>query len=130
MIVRVIIIVGILTISLFSFRAAAQEEKDSSWYKSFPNYDVVPEFQGGIEGFKNYISLNLRKVNGVAGRKLIATFVVEKDGSLSGIKIDRGINDEADNEAIRVLKLSPKWKPCTQKNIPVRVAYSIPITFN
>jgi protein TonB len=61
---------------------------------------------------------------------LIASFVVEKDGSLTDIKVTRGINEAADSEAVRVVKLLPKWKPATQNKIVCRVAYSIPITFD
>jgi protein TonB len=56
--------------------------------------------------------------------------VVEKDGSLTDIKVARGINDEADREAVRVIKLSPKWKPASQAGKLMRVAYSIPVLFN
>jgi TonB family protein len=89
-----------------------------------------PRFPGGVEGFKKFIQSNLKSIPGATGKRLIVTFVVEKDGSLSGITIARGINKEADEEALRVVKLSPRWKPGTQNNIVVRVAYVIPIVFN
>jgi len=54
---------------------------------------------------------------------------VEKDGSLTDIKVVRGIGSGCDEEAVRVLKNSPKWKPGIQNGRPVRVQYSVPISF-
>jgi protein TonB len=103
---------------------------DKQLSTSFGTVEVVPEFPGGLAALVKFIKINLRKVEGAQGKRLIASFVVEKDGSLTGISITRGINEEADKEAIRVLKLSPKWKPGMQNNKPLKVAYSIPINFN
>ena len=66
--------------------------------------------------------------NNVQGR-VILTFVVERDGSLTDIKVSRGIGDGCDEEAVRVLKASPHWKPGIQNGRPVRVQYSVPIVF-
>ncbi len=93
-------------------------------------YEVVPEFPGGLEKLQEFIHANLRPVKGAAGKRLILSFIVEKDGSLTDIKVARGINDEADREAVRVIKLSPKWKPGHQAGKLMRVAYSIPVLFN
>ncbi|MEO6632074.1 MAG: energy transducer TonB [Mucilaginibacter sp.] len=57
------------------------------------------------------------------------SFVVEKDGALTDIKVTRGIGDGCDEEAVRVMKLSPKWIPGSQGGKAVRVVYSIPISF-
>jgi len=61
--------------------------------------------------------------------KVFITFVVEKDGSLTDIKIVRGIGGGCDEEAVRVMKMSPKWNPGTQNNHTVRVFYTTPISF-
>lgn len=57
------------------------------------------------------------------------TFVVEKDGNLTGIKLERSLAPELDAEAIRLLKESPKWTPGMNNGKPVRVQYSVPVQF-
>jgi len=68
------------------------------------------------------------KENNVSG-KVFVTFVVEKDGSLTDVKVVRGIGSGCDEEAMRVLKASPKWKAGIQNGRPVRVQYTMPINF-
>lgn len=99
----------------------------------FTSVEQVPEFPGGMEGFGRYLSKAIRypaiaKENGTQGR-VILTFVVEKDGSSTDIKVARGIGDGCDEEAVRALKNAPKWKPGIQNGRPVRVQYSIPVSF-
>jgi len=99
----------------------------------FTSVEQVPEFAGGLEKFGQYLSKNIRypavaRENNTQGR-VICTFVVEKDGSLTDIKVVRGIGSGCDEEAVRVLKNSPKWKPGIQNGRPVRVQYSVPISF-
>ncbi len=90
--------------------------------------EVKPDFPGGIQKFYNYISNNFRfEEEGVSGR-VIVTFVVEKDGSLTDIKVVRDIGFGSGAEAIRVLKRSPKWIPGEQNGKKVRVLYSLPIS--
>jgi len=60
---------------------------------------------------------------------VVVQFVCERDGSLTDIKVVRSIGDGCDEEAIRVVKNSPKWKPGIQNGRPVRVMYSVPINF-
>ncbi|MEX8548252.1 MAG: energy transducer TonB [Mucilaginibacter sp.] len=91
--------------------------------------EMLPNFPGGEAAFAAYLHKNLRSPKGVKGRVTTA-FVVEKDGSLTDIRILKGLNKEADEEAIRVLKESPKWKPGSQLGIVTRTAYTMPITFN
>ena len=99
----------------------------------FTSVEQVPEFAGGLEKFGQYLSKNIRypavaRENNTQGR-VICTFVVEKDGSLTDIKVVRVIGSGCDEEAVRVLKNSPKWKPGIQNGRPVRVQYSVPISF-
>lgn len=99
----------------------------------FTSVEQVPEFPGGLEKFGAYLSKTIRypavaRENGTQGR-VICTFVVEKDGSLTDIKVTRGIGGGCDEEAVRVLKNSPRWKPGIQNGRPVRVQYSVPISF-
>lgn len=99
----------------------------------FTNVEVVPGFPGGLGQFGKFLEKNLRypaiaRENGIKGR-VYCSFVVEKDGSLTDIKIARGIGGGCDEEAVRVLKNSPKWTPGIQNGRPVRVSYTIPIVF-
>lgn len=101
--------------------------------KIFTSVEKVPEFPGGIEKFYAYLSKNVRypavaRENNTQGR-VIVQFVCERDGSLTDIKVVRGIGDGCDEEAIRVLKASPHWTPGIQNGRPVRVQYSVPISF-
>ena len=77
---------------------------------------------------KNLRYPKLAKEVGITGTVKV-NFVVERDGSVSNVEIERGIGGGCDEEAIRVIKLMPKWKPGEQRNFPVRVKYSLPIHF-
>jgi TonB family protein len=95
--------------------------------------EVVPGFPGGLEAFARFIGRTMvypsrARSNNTQGR-VIVSFVVERDGTLSEIKVTKGIGDGCDEEAVRMMKLSPKWKPGMQNGVPVRVAYSVPIDF-
>jgi TonB family protein len=92
-----------------------------------------PEFPGGDEARVFFLQQNLQypdaaKENGIQG-KVYVTFVVETDGSLTDIRILRGIGGGCDEEVIRVMKLMPKWIPGTTKGIPVRVQFNLPMKF-
>jgi len=101
--------------------------------KIFASVENLPEFPGGQDKFIAYLSKNIRypavdRENGTQGR-VILTFVVERDGSLTDIKVTRSLSQGTDAEATRVLKSSPKWKPGIQNGRPVRVQYSVPVSF-
>jgi protein TonB len=66
--------------------------------------------------------------NGVQGR-VVCTFVVERDGSITDVKVVRGVDPSLDKEAVRVLKAMPKWIPGKQNGSAVRVKYTVPVTF-
>jgi protein TonB len=91
--------------------------------------EVKPDFPGGMEKFYKYVGNNYRipEEDGLKG-KVYVTFVVEKDGSLTDIKVVRDIGFGTGKEAIRVLQKCPKWVPGEQNGKKVRVQYSLPIT--
>ena len=92
--------------------------------------DKQPEFAGGPETLYNDFLKNnyiMPNVEGLKG-KVYVTVTIEKDGTLSNVKILRDIGHGTGDEAIRVLKLSPKWIPAVRNNEPVRWQYSFPIT--
>jgi TonB family protein len=102
--------------------------------KVFTSVEHVPEFPGGLDAFIAFISKNIKypaeaRQNKVQGRVIIS-FIVEEDGALSNVHVARGIGYGADEEALRVIKSSPNWKPGTQNGHLVRVAYSVPISFS
>jgi len=87
----------------------------------------------GFEKFYKFVQYNIRYParafeNNVQG-KVFLTFVVEKDGSLTDIKVIRGIGSGCDEEAVRVVSISPKWKPGIQNGRIVRAEFTVPITF-
>lgn len=93
----------------------------------------LPEPYDGMEGWNKYLSRNLRypviaAENGLSG-KVFISFIIEKDGTLTDIKVERGAGNGFDEEALRVLKKAKAWKPGTQNGRPVRVRYTIPISF-
>jgi len=107
--------------------------KEDTDVHSISSIEAYPEFPGGEAAFAKYLSRNLRypelaRENGIYG-KILVSFIIEKNGDLSNIAILRGIGSGCDEEAIRVLSKSPKWKAGIQNKQNVRVAYTIPIHF-
>lgn len=99
----------------------------------FTIVEDMPEFPGGIQALYKYLGENVKypqaaKANGISG-KVFVNFTVEKDGSITDVKIIRGVHELLDKEAIRVVKAFPKWKPGKQRGKAVRVSYNIPISF-
>ncbi|HEY0045435.1 MAG TPA: energy transducer TonB [Flavobacterium sp.] len=117
-----------LTIDPVGKGPAAAEVEDNNVYNT-AGIEVKPEFPGGLEKFYKYVMNNYRAPEeaGLNG-KVFVTFVVEKDGSLTDIKVIRDIGFGTGTEAIRVLKKSPRWNPGEQNGKKVRVLYSLPIT--
>lgn len=93
--------------------------------------EKIPDFPGGMQAFYSFVAQNFTapEADGVNG-KIYIQFVVEKDGSLSDIKSMRDIGHGTGEEAVRVLKFSPKWIPGEQDGKPVRVQYSLPISIS
>ncbi|UKK48833.1 energy transducer TonB [Prevotella sp. E9-3] len=101
--------------------------------KVFDVVEQMPEFPGGQAALLKWISDHIKypavaEENGIQGR-VVATFVVERDGSVTDVKIARSIDPSLDKEAIRVLKQMPKWIPGKQNGSAVRVKYTVPVTF-
>lgn len=97
------------------------------------NVELAPEFQGGQTALGKYLGSRLRypaaaRQNKIQGKVYIG-FIVEKNGSLADFRIVRGIGGGCDEEAIRVLKSSPAWRPGMAGGKPVRTSYVLPITF-
>lgn len=107
---------------------------DTTGGKVFNAVQIQPTFPGGEAAFAKFLSANIKyppiaKRNNITGRVFIQ-FVVERDGSLTDMRILRDPGSGLGEEAVRVLKLSPQWKPGFQNSKPVRVQYTVPINFS
>lgn len=96
--------------------------------------EQVPEFPGGKEALIKFLSENVKypqvaKENKIEGR-VVCQFVVDKDGTITDVTVVKSGGDASlDKEAVRVLRMMPKWKPGMQKGKPVRVKYTVPVNF-
>jgi len=93
----------------------------------------MPQFPGGEKARIKYLDENIvypieARRKGIQG-KVFVTFIVERDGSVSNVRLLRGIGGGCNEEAIRVIENMPKWIPGIQKGKPVRVQFNIPIIF-
>ena len=103
-------------------------EEDNSVY-NLAGIELKPDFPGGMDKFYKFIGKNYQvpEEEGLKG-KVFVSFVVEKDGSLTDIKVIRDIGYGTGKEAMRVLKSCPRWNPGEQNGKKVRVLYSLPIS--
>ena len=95
--------------------------------------EEMPQYPGGEAAMMEYVAKNIvypkeAQEKGISGRVFVG-FIVEKDGSVSNVKVLRGIGGGCDEEAVRVIKSMPKWKPGKMQGEPVRVSYQMPINF-
>ena len=93
-----------------------------------------PEFPGGLDALSKFIADNIKypqlaKENNITGRVFVS-FVVEKDGRVGQVKILRDIGGGCGNEAVRVVKMMPKWKPGKQRGKAVRTQFNLPVNFD
>ena len=100
---------------------------------SFTVVEKMPTYPGGYQALYKYIGKKIRypsqaRKMGVEG-KVFINFTVDKDGSITSIKVLRGIGSGCDEEAIRVITKMPKWKPGKQRGKSVKVSMTLPITF-
>ena len=116
-----------------TYMIALYKEGTSPNKEIFDQAETMPEFPGGVGKLMEYVAKNVRYPKEAEDKclqgRVIATFIVEKDGSITSAKIVRSIDPALDAEALRVINGMPNWKPGTQKGEPVRVKYTIPISF-
>ena len=101
--------------------------------KVFDVVEEMPSFPGGNAALMSYLNSNTKypvvaQENGVQGRVIIS-FVVERDGSISDVKVARSVDPSLDREAQRVVKSMPRWTPGKQNGQTVRVKYTVPVVF-
>ena len=92
-----------------------------------------PQYPGGYEAMYKFLASNIvypkqAKENGVTG-KVFVSFVIEKDGSVTNVKLVRDPGCGLGEEAVRVVKMMPRWKPGMQRGTPVRTQFMLPINF-
>ena len=107
-----------------------EEEDDDEFFMVVEN---MPEFPGGDLGLMKYIQKNVKyppiaKEYNITG-KVYVQFIVDKSGTVTNVKVVRGVDKNLDAEAVRVVKSLPKYKPGKQRGKPVRVMFTIPINF-
>jgi len=112
----------------------SEKEKDKNQEEVFMVVENPPKYPGGEPARQEFFAENMKypkkaKEQGIQGRVYI-TFVVEPSGSVTNIQLLRGIGGGCDEEAIRVVKLMPKWEPGTQRGQAVRVQFNMPIKFS
>jgi protein TonB len=117
-----------LTVEPVGTGVAAVVEEDTQIY-NVAGIEVKPDFPGGMDKFNQFVAKNYQapEEEGLKG-KVYVTFVVEKDGSLTDIKVLRDIGYGTGKEAIRVLNKCPRWTPGEQNGKKVRCTFSLPIS--
>lgn len=102
--------------------------------KVFDVVEQMPEYPGGIQALFEYLSQNVKYPSDAENQKVegrvIATFIVETDGTINNVEVVKPVFPSLDAEAIRVLSAMPKWTPGKQSGKEVRVKYTVPINFN
>lgn len=108
------------------------EEEEAS-NTIFMIVEKQPEFPGGMAELMSFLNKSIKypmvaQENGIQGR-VTCSFIVEKDGSITGAEVVRGVDVSLDKEALRVINSMPKWKPGEQRGKPVRVKFNVPVNF-
>lgn len=120
-----------MLVLLFSFMTStAQTKKNNMLYDVV---EVMPQFPGGQTAMLKYIMENIKypkqaMKEGIQGRVTVS-FIVEKDGRVSNVRLLRSVQPSLDKEAIRVVKSMPKWTPGKHNGKPVRVRFNLPVMF-
>ena len=112
---------------------AQPEPPKEEEHKVFDVVEQMPSFPGGNAALMEYLSKNVKypvvaQENGVQGR-VVVSFVVERDGSITDVKVVRSVDPSLDREAARVVSSMPKWIPGKQNGSTVRVKYNVPVSF-
>jgi len=120
----------ILLIPMIGFGQDSAKSFDDEFFMVVEN---MPEFPGGDLGLMKYIKKNVNypkiaKEYNITG-KVYISFIVDKTGSVTNVKVVRGVDKNLDAEAVRVIKSLPKYKPGKQRGKAVRVMFTIPIKF-
>lgn len=113
--------------TLMSLSSEAQTDK------VYDRVEVMPEFPGGMQGLFEYMQNNVNYPKEAKNQKIegrvIVSFIVEKDGSISDVHPLTAVHPLLDKEAMRLVNEMPRWKPGTEKGKAVRVSFALPVSF-
>ncbi|QZK91044.1 energy transducer TonB [Flavobacterium sp. CHNK8] len=121
----------LIVLLAFATNSYCQELMDNETVYKFTEVDEKPDFEGGMEKFYKFVGKNFvaPEKSGLKGKTIIE-FIIEKDGSLTNMKITQDIGYGTAEEVLRVFKLCPNWKPAKKNNQLVRTLFVFPITIN
>lgn len=120
-----------MLVLLFCFTTSTAQTKKSNMV--YDVVEVMPQFPGGQTAMLKYIMENIKypkqiMEEGIQGRVTVS-FIVEKDGRVSNVRLLRSVQPLLDKEAVRVVKSMPKWSPGKHNGKPVRVRFNLPVMF-
>lgn len=120
-----------MLVLLFSFMTSTAQTKKNNM--AYDVVEVMPQYPGGQIAMMKYIMENIKypkqaMKEGIQGRVTVS-FIVEKDGRVSNVRLLRSVQSALDKEAIRVVKSMPKWTPGKHNGKPVRVRFNLPVMF-
>ena len=100
----------------------------------FDQVEEMPEFPGGMPALIEFLQTNIKypedAIKQDVGGRVMVMFVVETDGSITNVRVARKVFPSLDEEAVRVVKTMPKWKPGKEKGRTVRVNFTLPVVFS
>lgn len=121
------ILLCLMMATLMTLSSEAQTDK------VYDRVEVMPEFPGGMQGLFEYMQNNVNYPKEAKNQKIegrvIVSFIVEKDGSISDVHPLTAVHPLLDKEAIRLVNEMPRWKPGTEKGKAVRVSFALPVSF-
>lgn len=120
-----------MLVLLFSFMTSTAQTKKNNMV--FDVVEVMPQYPGGQTAMLQYMMKNIKypkqaMKEGIQGRVTVS-FIVEKDGRVTNVRLLRSVQSALDKEAIRVVKSMPKWTPGKHNGKPVRVRFNLPVMF-
>ena len=120
-----------MLVLLFSFMTSTAQTKKNNM--AYDVVEVMPQYPGGQIAMMKYIMENIKypkqaMKEGIQGRVTVS-FIVEKDGRVSNVRLLRSVQSALDKEAVRVVKSMPKWSPGKHNGKPVRVRFNLPVMF-
>ena len=131
---KVIVLVALMAAFGFSTASAQKTVVSQKNEKVFDVVEQMPEYPGGMQALFEFLRQNIKYPEDAQKQKVegrvLATFVVETDGSISNVEVAKHAFPSLDNEAVRVIQAMPKWTPGKQGGKVVRVKYTVPINFS
>lgn len=137
---KYLLLMPLLALLIAAFACNSEtEEVQSKQMKNTPGgtvymvVDKMPEFPGGTQGLMNYLAENIEypetAIQDSIEGKVFISFVIDKDGSIYDVEVLRGVREDLDNEAIRVVRDMPDWIPGEQNGVKVKVKFNLPVKY-